>query len=55
MNYIHANAVKHGYACRAYDWPWSSVHFYAEEWGRDSLHHMWHEYPVLDYGEKWDP
>jgi putative transposase len=50
MNYVHANAVKHGYVRRAYDWAWSSVH----QWERDALRQMWHEYPVLNYGEKWD-
>ena len=28
MNYIHFNPVKHGYATRASDWPYSSIHRY---------------------------
>lgn len=38
-DYIHYNPVKHGYAQRPRDWPWSSFHRcvqsgdYAEEWG----------------------
>ena len=54
MNYIHANPVKHGYVRRAYDWPWSSVHYYAEQWGRAALRELWRAYPVLNFGDKWD-
>jgi putative transposase len=54
MNYIHANAVKHGYVKRAYDWPWSSVHFYAEIWGKEALRELWRDYPVRNFGDKWD-
>jgi len=28
VNYIHYNPVKHGYVCRASEWPWSSLHRY---------------------------
>jgi putative transposase len=54
LNYIHANPVKHGYVRRAYEWPWSSVHFYEEKWGRAALRELWREYPVRSYGNKWD-
>ena len=54
MNYIHANPVKHGLVQRAHDWATSSVHFYLETWGRQSLQEMWRDYPVLDYGKNWD-
>ena len=54
MNYIHNNAVKHGYAERALLWPNSSVHFYLEAWGARTLREMWIQYPVRDYGKSWD-
>jgi putative transposase len=28
VDYVHFNPVKHGYACRAADWPHSSIHRY---------------------------
>jgi putative transposase len=39
MDYIHHNPVKHGYAKRALDWPYSTFHryvksgIYPEHWG----------------------
>ena len=39
VNYIHYNPVKHGYAQKAVDWPYSSIHRYVEngvipkDWG----------------------
>jgi len=41
VNYIHYNPVKHGYAKRASDWPYSSIHKYIrngklnDSWGYD--------------------
>jgi putative transposase len=38
LDYIHYNPVKHGYAVRAIDWPFSSFHryladgYYSEDW-----------------------
>jgi putative transposase len=54
LNYIHANPVKHGYVEKANDWPWSSLHVYLEEFGRDVLMDWWKRYPVGDYGRGWD-
>ncbi len=54
MNYIHFNAVKHGYVDDVKDWPWSSVHDYAESQGVEWLAHTWGTYPVGDYGKGWD-
>jgi len=40
FDYIHYNPVKHGYAKRPRDWPWSSFHrwvahgHYDVDWGR---------------------
>jgi putative transposase len=54
LNYIHNNPVKHGYVRKWTDWPYSSVHWYLETKGRDWLTDVWRNYPVLNYGEKWD-
>ena len=54
LNYIHNNPVKHGYVDRWHEWPYSSFHWYLENKGRDWLVDMWKEYPVLNYGDKWD-
>lgn len=41
VDYVHINPVKHGYANRAADWPWSSIHRYIRsgavtaDWGAD--------------------
>jgi putative transposase len=37
LNYIHFNPVKHGYVENAYDWQWSSLSLYYEDYGRDWL------------------
>lgn len=54
MNYIHNNPVKHGYSKKWQEWPYSSVHWYLECKGRDWLVDAWRQYPVLNYGDKWD-
>jgi len=54
LNYIHFNPVKHGHCASPYDWDASSVHWYLEEMGRAWLRDVWSQYPVLDYGKKWD-
>jgi putative transposase len=54
LNYIHNNPVKHGYVKKWQEWPYSSIHWYLAEKGRDWLLDVWREYPVLDYGKGWD-
>ncbi|MBI3268818.1 MAG: transposase [Planctomycetes bacterium] len=54
MNYIHNNAVKHGYAQRWQDWPWSSASEFLERAGREQVERIWHAYPVFEYGKGWD-
>ena len=54
LNYIHNNPVKHGYVDKWGDWPCSSYHWYLENKGRDWLLELWHEFPVLNYGDQWD-
>ena len=55
LNYVHNNAVHHGYVKRWQDWPWSSATRFLEEVGRDRAREIWEKFPVLDYGKKWDP
>ena len=54
LNYVHHNAVHHGYATNWRDWPYSSVHQYLDEMGREEAARIWREYPVLEYGKGWD-
>jgi putative transposase len=55
LNYVHSNPVHHGYVRRWTDWHWSSAAEYLESIGRDEAARLWKEYPVMDYGKKWDP
>jgi putative transposase len=56
LNYIHINPVKHGYVGDPYEWPWSSVHAYAEAkgYGHEWLRAKWRAYPPGDFGKGWD-
>ena len=54
LNYVPNNAVHHRYADRWQDWPWSNAQKYLEETGNDKAAEIWREFPVLDYGKKWD-
>lgn len=54
VNYIHHNPVHHGHADRWQDWTFSSAAAFIEAHGRAATEKIWREYPVLDYGKKWD-
>ncbi len=54
LNYVHHNPVHHGYVEHWQDWPWSSASRFLQEVGRDRAKEIWDEYPILDYGKKWD-
>jgi putative transposase len=54
MNYIHNNPVHHGLVVTWTDWPWSSAHEFLAKVGREEAVRIWRDYPVLDYGTKWD-
>ena len=54
LNYIHHNPVHHQYVKQWTDWPWSSARSYLEYTGRDEAVHIWREFPIQDYGKKWD-
>jgi putative transposase len=55
LNYVLNNAVRHGYVNRWQDWPYSSAAHYLSQVGREEAERRWREYPVLDYGDHWDP
>jgi putative transposase len=54
LNYIHHNAVKHGYVTHWQDWPFSSAIAYLEKVGKEKAIEIWREYPIRDYGKDWD-
>ena len=54
VNHIHNNPVKHGYVDNWQDWLWSSAAQFLERVGRERALQIWREFPVLDYGKKWD-
>lgn len=54
LNYVHHNPVHHGNVQRWQDWPWSSAARFIEEVGTVRAKEIWTEYPILDYGKKWD-
>jgi putative transposase len=54
LNYVHNNPVHHRYVQRWTDWPWSSAIEYLERTGRAEAERLWKEFPLLDYGKKWD-
>ena len=54
LNYVHYNPVRHGYSDDPLEWPWSSVHLYVEERGREWLREAWKADPPGDDGRGWD-
>ena len=36
------------------DWRWSSAEEYLAQIGRAEAERVWKEYPIRDYGKKWD-
>jgi len=54
VNYIHHNPVHHGYVDKWQDWPWSSAADFIQRVGHKTASKIWCEYPILDYGKKWD-
>jgi len=54
LNYVHHNPVHHGYVECWQDWPWSSARIYLDSIGKTEAEAVWKEYPILDYGKKWD-
>jgi putative transposase len=54
VNYIPHNPVHHGLVEKWGEWPWSSAPAFLEKVGRQEAIRLWNEYPILDYGKKWD-
>ena len=54
VNYVHHNPVHHGYVRLWTEWPWSSAAEYLAQMGRAKAEQVWKEYPIRDYGKKWD-
>ncbi|HBJ84588.1 MAG TPA: hypothetical protein DDZ88_12100 [Verrucomicrobiales bacterium] len=54
LNYVHHNPVKHRYAAKWTDWPWSSATGHLAEAGRAEVERLWRTYPVERYGAGWD-
>lgn len=54
LNYVHHNPVKHGYAKRWQDWPFSSATVWLDAVGREKAEKIWRSYPLFDYGKDWD-
>jgi REP-associated tyrosine transposase len=54
LNYIHHNPVHHSYVDKWADWPWSSAALFLDKTERDEVERIWRDYPILDYGKKWD-
>jgi putative transposase len=55
LNYILHNAVRHGYVERWQDWPFSNAAQYLEDVGREEAERRWNTFPVLGFGDSWDP
>jgi putative transposase len=55
LNYVHHNPVHHGYVQLWPEWPFSSGGSFLREVGRERATELWKEYPIEDYGKKWDP
>jgi putative transposase len=53
-NYVHHNAVYHGYVRRWTDWPWGSAPEYLAQTDPDDAKRIWHDYPLDNYGKGWD-
>jgi putative transposase len=54
LNYIHHNPVHHGYVKQWQEWPWSSAAQFIASHGRAEAERIWREYPIREYGAKWD-
>ncbi len=55
MHYIVVNPVRHGYVSAVTGWAWSCYHDLLTEYGEKWVDDLIRQYPLLDFGEKWDP
>lgn len=49
LNYTHQNPVKHGLAKRMTEYPWSSIHRWVEEWGKEFMIDCFRQYPIANF------
>ena len=54
VNYIHHNPIRHRYAERWTEWPWSSAAEYLTQTGVNEAKRIWNDFPIRDYGKDWD-
>ena len=54
FNYVHYNPVKHGLVTDVYEWPWSSLNQYYDDFGKDWLREKWQSHPPTGLGKGWD-
>ena len=54
LNYIHHNPVKHAVVNAEFEWPWSSFHLYLKDRGAEWIEKISRDFPILDYGSRWD-
>jgi putative transposase len=54
LHYIIANPVKHGFAERIDEWPWSSYHELLADHGPDWIDDLCREFPLHGFGKGWD-
>jgi putative transposase len=54
LNYVLNNPLHHGYVECWQDWIWSNAKEYLEIVGKEEAVKVWKDYPILDYGKKWD-
>ncbi len=55
LNYVHNNPVKHSYVQKWQQWPFSSAASFLDKVRAAEAERIWRDYPVLEFGEKWDP
>ena len=53
--YVLNNAVKHGYVTQWQDWPYCNAREWLNGVGREAALRLWHEYPIDEFGQDWDP
>ena len=51
LNYIHHNAVKHGYCLKWQDWKTSSAARFIEEIGYEKALDIWRAFPIKSFGK----
>jgi putative transposase len=53
--YVLHNAVRHGYVEQWQQWQFCNAPAWLEEVGRQRAERLWREFPIKEFGAKWDP